>query len=102
MCRPGRPPTPPLRAVHPSPLRRGIRAQGSFNRIGRSFTGNSVGGPYDRSWACFLVMSNPRILQMHAAATEAATGATTTLVRADARPRGEDSSDLHPQLRAQL
>ncbi len=36
------------------------------------------------------------------AATEAATGATTTLVRAEARPHGADNSDLHPQLRAQL
>jgi diguanylate cyclase (GGDEF)-like protein/PAS domain S-box-containing protein len=46
-------------------------------------------------------MSNQRTLQTRTAA-EAATGATTTLVRADARPHGEENSDLHPQLRAQL
>ena len=46
-------------------------------------------------------MSNQRTLQTRTA-NEAATGATTTLVRADARPRGEENSDLHPQLRAQL
>jgi diguanylate cyclase (GGDEF)-like protein/PAS domain S-box-containing protein len=46
-------------------------------------------------------MSNPRILKT-GAVPDTATGATTTLVRADARPRGADDSDLHPQLRAQL
>src|SRR5215472_4491621 len=46
-------------------------------------------------------MSKPRTLKT-LAASDAATGATTTLVRADAQPRGHDPSDLHPQLRAQL
>src|SRR5215469_10048954 len=36
------------------------------------------------------------------AASEAATGATTTLVRAEAQQRDHDPSDLHPQLRNQL
>ncbi|MBV9698222.1 MAG: PAS domain S-box protein [Gammaproteobacteria bacterium] len=34
--------------------------------------------------------------------TGTSTGATTTLVRADARPHGEEYPELHPQLRAQL
>ncbi|HEY8053072.1 MAG TPA: PAS domain S-box protein [Steroidobacteraceae bacterium] len=46
-------------------------------------------------------MSNPLTRETRAA-TEGATGATTTLVRADVRPRGADMADLHPQLRAQL
>ena len=46
-------------------------------------------------------MSKPRTLKT-LAASDAVTGATTTLVRADAQPRGHDPSDLHPQLRAQL
>jgi len=36
------------------------------------------------------------------AASEAATGATTTLVRAETQQRDHDPSDLHPQLRNQL
>jgi diguanylate cyclase (GGDEF)-like protein/PAS domain S-box-containing protein len=46
-------------------------------------------------------MSKQRTLKS-IAAPEAAGGATTTLVRADAQPRGDEASDLHPQLRAQL
>ena len=45
-------------------------------------------------------MSNSQTLR--ALAAEASPGATTTLVRADERALGEESSDLHPQLRAQL
>src|SRR5689334_23218767 len=46
-------------------------------------------------------MSNPKIRAL-VDSTEPNPGATTTLVRADDSLNGEDSPDLHPQLRAQL
>ncbi len=46
-------------------------------------------------------MSNPKIRALVDSA-EANPGGTTTLVRADDSLCGEDSPDLHPQLRAQL
>src|SRR2546428_11772016 len=44
-------------------------------------------------------MSNPKIRALEGSENP---GGTTTLVRADDSPRGEDSPDLHPQLRTQL
>src|SRR2546423_7029888 len=46
-------------------------------------------------------MSNPKIRAV-ADSAEANPGGTTTLVRADDSLCGEDSPDLHPQLRTQL
>src|SRR5690349_20322335 len=53
-------------------------------------------------------MSNPKIralvdsTEANPGGTTTLVGATTTLVRADDSVCGEDSPDLHPQLRAQL
>ena len=47
-------------------------------------------------------MSNPQTRRTLDASAEAAPGGTTTQVRADERECGEDSLDLHPQLRGQL
>jgi diguanylate cyclase (GGDEF)-like protein/PAS domain S-box-containing protein len=46
-------------------------------------------------------MSKPQTLRTRPGSPEASQGATTTLVRADAR-QGEAHADLHPHLRAQL
>ncbi|HEV3179418.1 MAG TPA: PAS domain S-box protein [Steroidobacteraceae bacterium] len=47
-------------------------------------------------------MSNPQTLRPRPGTQETAGGATTTLVRAEPRPQGEQPPELHPQLRAQL
>jgi diguanylate cyclase (GGDEF)-like protein/PAS domain S-box-containing protein len=47
-------------------------------------------------------MSNTQTLRTVGETPEVTPGATTTLVRADPRPQGEDASEMHPQLRAQL
>jgi diguanylate cyclase (GGDEF)-like protein/PAS domain S-box-containing protein len=47
-------------------------------------------------------MSNPQSTRALDATVELSPGTTTTLVRADQQASGEDGSDLHPQLRAQL
>ena len=47
-------------------------------------------------------MSNSQTVRALGAAAETGPGGTTTLVRADERVGGDESPDLHPQLRAQL
>ena len=47
-------------------------------------------------------MSNRQNVRALGASADAGPGGTTTLVRADERACGEESSELHPQLRAQL
>jgi diguanylate cyclase (GGDEF)-like protein/PAS domain S-box-containing protein len=47
-------------------------------------------------------MSKSQTLRTDPEAPEPSVGATTTLVRADARPHGEQHGELHAQLRAQL
>ena len=47
-------------------------------------------------------MSKPQTLRTRPREPDAPPGATTTLVRADARPLSEIDPDVHPHLRAQL
>jgi len=47
-------------------------------------------------------MSKPQTLRTRPREPDAPPGATTTLVRADARPLSEQDPDVHPHLRAQL
>src|SRR5215472_6762051 len=47
-------------------------------------------------------MSKSQTLRTHPDSAETPGGATTTLVRADARPHAEGHPELHPHLRDQL